>query len=79
MIGFICNLPQSKRFVKNEDLNKLLNIDKKQSKFVAVLVNPDEIILEQLKNLPFDYYQIYDSKPSYLKKIKEQKKKDNQL
>ena len=71
MIGFICNWPKSKRFVKNEDLNQLLNIDKKQSKFVAVLVNPDEIILEQLKYLPFDYYQIYDSKPSYIKKIKE--------
>ena len=71
MIGFICNWPKSKRFVKNEDLNQLLNIDKKQSKFVAVLVNPDEIILEQLKELPFDYYQIYDSKPSYIKKIKE--------
>ena len=71
MIGFICNWPKSKRFVKNEDLNQLLNIDKKQSKFVAVLVNPDEIILEKLKDLPFDYYQIYDSKPNYIKKIKE--------
>jgi len=71
MIGFICNWPKSKRFVKNEDLNQLLNIDKKQSKFVAVLVNPDEIILEQLKDLPFDYYQIYDSNPNYIKKIKE--------
>ena len=71
MIGFICNWPKSKRFVKSEDLNQLLNIDKKQSKFVAVLVNPDEIILEQLKDLPFDYYQIYNSKPSYIKKIKE--------
>ena len=71
MIGFICNWPKSKRFVKSEDLNQLLNIDKKQSKFVAVLVNPDEIILEQLKDLPFDYYQIYNSKPNYIKKIKE--------
>jgi len=71
MIGFVCNWPKSKRFVKNEDLNHLLDIDKKQSKFVAVLVNPDEIILEQLKDLPFDYYQIYDSKPNYIKKIKE--------
>ena len=71
MIGFICNWPKSKRFVKKEDLSQLLDIDKKQSKFVAVLVNPDEIILEQLKDLPFDYYQIYDSKPSYVKEIKE--------
>ena len=71
MIGFICNWPKSRRFVKNEDLNQLLNIDKKQSKFVAVLVDPDEIILEKLKDLPFDYYQIYDSEPSYIKRIKE--------
>ena len=71
MIGFICNWPKSKRFVKNEDLNQLLNIDKKQSKFVAVLVKPDEIILERLKDLPFDYYQIYDTKPNYIKEIKE--------
>ena len=70
MIGFICNWPKSKRFVKNEDLNHLLDIDKKHSKFVAVLVNPDEIILEQIKDLPFDYYQIYGSSPSYIKKIK---------
>ena len=71
MIGFVCNWPKSKRFVKNEDLKKLLDIDKKQSKFVAVLVNPDQIILEQLKDLPFDYYQIYDCNPNYIKKIKE--------
>ena len=71
MIGFICNWPKSKRFVKNEDLNTLININKKQSKFVAVLVKPDEIILEQLKDLPFDYYQIYDSKPDDVRKIKE--------
>ena len=76
MIGFICNWPKSKRFVKNEDLSELLNVDKKQSKFVAVLVNPNEIILEQIKNLPFDYYQIYDSKPSYIKKIKEKYNKN---
>ena len=76
MIGFICNWPKSKRFVKNEDLSELLKIDKKQSKFVAVLVDPNEIILEQIKNLPFDYYQIYDSKPSYIKKIKEKYNKN---
>ena len=71
MIGFICNWPKSKRFVKYEDLNQLLNIDKKHSKFVAVLVNPDKIILEKIKDLPFDYYQLYDCKPHYIKEIKE--------
>ena len=71
MIGFICNWPKSKRFVNSEDLSQLLNIDKKHSKFVAVLVNPDEIILEKIKDLPFDYYQLYDCKPNYIKEIKE--------
>ena len=70
-IGFICNWPKSKRFIKREDLNQLLNIDKKKSKFVAVLVRPDEVILEKLKHLPFDYYQIYDCKPNYIREIKE--------
>ena len=71
MIGFICNWPKSKRFIRSEDLSQLLTIDKKKSKFVAVLVKPDEIILEKLKNLPFDYYQIYDCKTEYIKEIKE--------
>ena len=34
-------------------------IHKKNSYFVAVLVKPDEDILEKIKHLPFDYYQIY--------------------
>ena len=39
--------------------------------FVAVLVKPDEEILEKIKHLPFDYYQIYDCTPEEIKKIKE--------
>ena len=74
MIGFICNWPKSKRFVKNEDLDQLLKIDKKQSKFVAVLVNPNNDILEKIKDLPFDYYQIYDCEPNQIKKIKDKYK-----
>ena len=37
---------------------------------VAVLVKPDEDILEKIKHLPFDYYQIYDSTPEEIKEIK---------
>ena len=74
MIGFICNWPKSKRFVNHKDLKKLLNIDKKQSKFVAVLVNPNDNILEKIKDLPFDYYQIYDCKPNQIKEIKDKYK-----
>ena len=58
-IGFIVNYPKSKRFVKHNQLKELLKIDKKNSRYVAVLVKPDENILERIKDLSFDYYQIY--------------------
>ena len=71
-IGFICNYKKSSRYVEVEKLNELLKLDKKKSKFVAVLVkpDPDEDILEKIKHLPFDYYQIYDCTPEEIKKIK---------
>jgi phosphoribosylanthranilate isomerase len=68
-IGFIVNYPKSKRFVKHSELKELLKINKKNSKYVAVLVQPDENILGQIKNLPFDYYQIYDCSPNEIKTI----------
>ena len=68
-IGFIVNYPKSKRFVKCNELKKLLKINKKNSKYVAVLVQPDTKILEEIKDLPFDYYQIYDCKPSKIRSI----------
>ena len=49
-IGFICNYKKSSRYVETEKLNKLLTLDKKKSNFVAVLVKPDEEILEKIKN-----------------------------
>jgi phosphoribosylanthranilate isomerase len=70
-IGFICNYKKSSRYVEVEKLNELLKLDKKKSNFVAVLVKPDEIILEEIKHLPFDYYQVYDSTPGEIKKIKQ--------
>ena len=70
-IGFICNYKKSSRYVEVEKLNKLLTLDKKKSNFVSILVKPDETILERIKHLPFDYYQIYDCKPEEIKKIKQ--------
>jgi phosphoribosylanthranilate isomerase len=70
-IGFICNYKKSSRYVEVEKLNELLKLNKKKSNFVAVLVKPDENILEEIKHLPFDYYQIYDSTPEEIKKIKQ--------
>ena len=70
-IGFICNYKKSSRYVEVEKLNDLLKLNKKKSNFVAVLVKPDETILEEIKHLPFDYYQIYDCTPEEIKKIKQ--------
>ena len=70
-IGFICNYKKSSRYVGVKKLNKLLTLDKKKSNFVAVLVKPDGDILEKNKNLPFDYYQIYDCAVEEIKEIKQ--------
>ena len=70
-IGFIVNYIKSKRFVDFDKLKDLLKVDKRNSKYVAVLVNPNQAILEKIKNLPFDYYQIYDCPLSKIKFIKE--------
>jgi phosphoribosylanthranilate isomerase len=70
-IGFICNYKKSSRYVEVEKLNELLKLDKKKSNFVAVLVRPDHAILEEIKHLPFDCYQIYDCTPDEIKEIKQ--------
>ena len=59
-IGFISNFPKSKRFIEIDKLKYLTNINRKNVKFVAVLVDPADEILEKIKNFNFDYYQLYD-------------------
>ena len=73
-IGFITNYEESKRFVKYEELKKLLNIDKKQTNFVSVLVSPTNELLEKIKDLNFDYYQLYDVDPVRTIEIKKKYK-----
>ena len=70
-VGFITNYKKSRRYVEFEKLKELLNINKNGISFVSVLVNPDKEILEKIKNLKFDYYQLYDVKPRETKLIKE--------
>ena len=70
MIGFITNYEKSRRFVKYEKLKHLINVDKKNVNFVSVLVNPNDEILEKIKDLHFDYYQLYDVIPERTKEIK---------
>ena len=71
MIGVICNWPKSIRFVDHDKLKELLKVDKKKSEYVAVLVKPTENILEKIKDLPFDFYQLYNCTPFEVKSIKE--------
>jgi len=73
-IGFIVNYKKSKRFVKFNDLKKLVEINRKKSKYVAVLVKPTDMELKKISTLPFDYYQIYDLKNNEIKLIKEKYK-----
>ena len=74
-IGFICNYKKSQRFFEKNKSKQLVSIKKRKSNFVAVLVNPDNDILEEIKNLNFDYYQLYDCSPEKIKSIKTQYKK----
>ena len=69
-IGFICNYQKSHRYVEFKKLENLLNINKNDCQYVAVLVKPNEEILEKIKNLPFDYYQLYDCTPEQISSIK---------
>ena len=70
-IGFISNYKKSKRYVTYEKLRILTSVKKKNINFVSVLVNPNDEILEEMKGLNFDYYQLYDVEPNKTKMIKE--------
>ena len=70
-IGFISNYKKRKRYVDHKNLRKLLNTNKKNTNFVSVLVNPSDKELEKIKDLNFDYYQLYDASPERTKNIKE--------
>ena len=73
-IGFISNYKKSKRFVDYKKLKILTNVDRKFTNFVSVLVNPNDKTLDMIKNLNFDYYQLYDVGPKRAKIIKKKYK-----
>tara|TARA_B100001175_G_C19377222_1_gene574744 strand:+ start:103 stop:720 length:618 start_codon:yes stop_codon:yes gene_type:complete len=70
-IGFITNYEKSKRYVEYEKLKKLVSIKKNKTSFVSVLVDPNDKILEKIKELNFDFYQLYDVSPKRTRIIKE--------
>ena len=73
-IGFITNYKKSKRYVEYENLKNLVNVNKNQSNFVSVLVSPTNELLEKIKYLNFDYYQLYDVDPVRTMEIKKKYK-----
>tara|TARA_Y100000741_G_scaffold65689_1_gene47246 strand:- start:556 stop:1179 length:624 start_codon:yes stop_codon:yes gene_type:complete len=73
-IGFICNYKKSKRFVDFKKLKKLTNVRRKKTNFVSVLVDPKNSILDKMRSLDFDFYQLYDVDPEKTKAIKEKYK-----
>ena len=64
--GFILNYPKSHRFIEFEKAKELTKIEKKNTKYVAVLVYPDENELEKFSKLNIDYFQIYGNYSSNL-------------
>ncbi len=73
-IGFVTNYKKSRRYVEYKNLKNLININKKQVNFVSVLVDPSDKLLEKIKDLNFDYYQLYDVDPVRTIEIKKKYK-----
>ena len=57
--GFILNYPKSHRYIELAKAKELTDIEKKNTKYVGVLVNPKEDELEKFSRLNIDYLQIY--------------------
>ena len=72
--GFILNYPNSHRYIQNlEEIKFLTNLKKETTRTVAVLVNPNNIVLEKIKKLKFDFIQLHGDES--LDRIKEIKQK----
>jgi len=57
--GFILNYKKSHRFINYQIAEQLTKINKKNTFYVGVLVNPTINELEIFSNLNLDYFQIY--------------------
>jgi len=57
--GFILNYKKSHRFINYQTANQLTKINKRNTAFVGVLVNPTMNELKTFSNLKLDYFQIY--------------------
>ena len=77
--GFILNYSRSHRCISSDKAKLLTNINKENTKYVGVLVEPSEEELNIFSKLNFDYFQLYGnySSDDLLKIKKKYKKKNN--
>ena len=74
--GFILNYPRSHRHISFDKARELTKINKGNSKYVGVLVEPTIEQLNQFSELNFDYFQLYGNfHPDELISIKDKFKK----
>jgi phosphoribosylanthranilate isomerase len=74
--GFILNYKKSHRFINYQTVKQLTQINKKNTSYVGVLVNPSEEELKKFSDLNLDYFQIYaDYSQERIKEIKDKYKK----
>ena len=57
--GLILNYPKSHRHITFSRARELINIKRKKTKFVGVLVSPSNKDLKKFSNLKLDYFQLY--------------------
>ena len=74
-VGFISNFPKSHRNLNLKNLKNLIKIKNNKIKFVSVLVKPSYETLDKIKNLNFEYYQLYGVDPMMTLYIKKKYKK----
>ena len=74
--GFILNYKKSHRFINYETVEQLTQINKQNTYYVGVLVDPSEEELQIFSKLDLDYFQIYgDYSEARIKEIKKNYKK----
>ena len=74
--GFILNYPKSHRYISLDKAKELTKINKGNTKYVGVLVDPTIEQLNKFSELDFDYFQLYGNfYPDELRGIKDKFKK----
>ena len=74
--GFILNYPKSHRYISFDQAKELTGINKKNSQYVGILVNPSDAELDKYSKLNLDFFQIYGNYNSEsLNKIKKKTNK----